>query len=118
MGKWVKRKNCLTRSTDIQRVKRTGISFANPFMVLIAAPNNLSFSRFTIAAGRSVGNAVSRNRAKRRLRSCLDASSNTIDPGWDLIIYGRQQLLAAKYSEIRLAMNEIMQKANLHTLDV
>ena len=114
----MKRKNCLTRSTDIQRVKRTGISFTNPFMILIVAPNNLSFSRFAIAAGRSVGNAVSRNRAKRRLRSCMDALSKMINPGWDLIIYGRQRLLSANYSEIRLAMNDIMQKADLFTPDV
>jgi hypothetical protein len=58
----VKRKQCLTRSTDFLRVKRTGNSFANPFMALIAAPNYLSFSRFAIAAGRSVGNAVLRGK--------------------------------------------------------
>ena len=114
----MKRKNCLTRSTDIQRLKRTGISFTNPFMILIASPNNLSFSRFAIAAGRSVGNAVSRNRAKRRLRSCLEVTSKTINPGWDLIIYGRQRLLSATFNEIRIAMNEIMQKADLFTPDV
>ena len=109
----MKRKNCLTHSTDFQRVKRTGISFADPMMVLIAAPNTLPFSRFAIAAGRTVGNAVTRNRAKRRLRSCLDALSETINPGWDLIIYGRQQMSSANYSEIRLAMKDIMQKAGL-----
>jgi ribonuclease P protein component len=109
----VKRKHCLTRSTDFLRVKRIGVSFANPFMVLIAAPNDLSLSRFAIAAGRSVGNAVSRNRAKRRLRSSFDAILTLIRPGWDLIIYGRQPLLSANYTEIRLAMNEILQKADL-----
>jgi ribonuclease P protein component len=118
MGKWVKRKNCLTRSTDFLRVKRIGISFSNPFMVIIAAPNNSPISRFGIAAGRSVGNAVFRNRAKRRLRSCLDELLKKINPGWDLIIYGRQRLLLADYSEIRLAMSEIMQKADIFKLDV
>ena len=109
----MKRKLCLTRSTDFQRVKRTGNSFANPFMVVIAAPNNLSFSRFAIAAGRSVGNAVLRNRAKRRLRSCLEMIAPKVQPGWDLIIYGRKPLVTAKFSEISQAMNEVLQKANL-----
>jgi ribonuclease P protein component len=109
----VKRKLCLTRSTDFQRVKRTGNSFANPFMVLIAAPNNLSFSRFAIAAGRSVGNAVLRNRAKRRLRSCLETITLKVQPGWDLIIYGRKPLVMEKFSKVRQATNEIFQKANL-----
>jgi ribonuclease P protein component len=86
-------------------------------MRLIAMPNDLLFSRFAIAAGHSVGNAVLRNRAKRRLRSCLDEFSKTINPGWDVIIYGRRRLIEAKYSEIRLAMIEMMQKANLLTPD-
>jgi len=82
-------------------------------MVIIVAPNGLSISRYAIAAGRSIGNAVSRNRVKRRLRSSLDIILTSIRPGWDLIIYGRQPLLSAKYNEIRLAMNEILQKADL-----
>lgn len=82
-------------------------------MVIITAPNDLSISRYAIAAGRSVGNAVSRNRVKRRLRSNLDAIFYLLRPGWDLIIYGRRPLLSAKYIEIRLAMNEILQKADL-----
>jgi ribonuclease P protein component len=109
----VKRKQCLTRSTDFLRVKRTGNSFANPFMALIAAPNYLSFSRFAIAAGRSVGNAVLRNRAKRRMRSCLETISPLVQPGWDLIFYGRKPLVPAKFSEVNQAMNEIIKKANL-----
>ena len=109
----MKRKYCLTRSTDFQRVKRTGNSFANPFMVLIAAPNNSTFSRFAIAAGRSVGNAVLRNRVKRRMRACLEGKYPLIKPGWDLIIYGRQPLAKAKFNEVSQAMDAIMIKANL-----
>ena len=111
----MKRKNSLTRAIDIERVKRTGISFANPLMALIAAPNSLPFSRFAIAAGRSIGNAVKRNRAKRQLCSCLDALFETINPGWDFIVYGRIRISSAKYYEIRLAMNDIMQEAGLFT---
>jgi ribonuclease P protein component len=109
----VKRELYLTRSTDFQRVKRAGNSFASPFMVLITAPNNLSFSRFAFAAGRSVGNAVLRNRAKRRMRSCMEAISPLVQPGWDLIIYGRQPLVTAKFNEVSQAMNAILQKAHL-----
>ena len=109
----VEKKQRLTHLTDFQNVKQHGLSFSNMFMVLLAANNNLDYSRFAVAAGRAVGNAVQRNRVKRRLRSCIDEFSDYIKPGWDLIFYARKPLLTSKFDEINLAMKEILEDAQL-----
>jgi ribonuclease P protein component len=96
----VDRKYRLTRSSDFKRVKLVGKSFAHSLIVVIAAPNALSYSRTAVAAGRSVGNAVRRNRAKR-LRVCIDSLHLSLRSGWDVIIYARKPITFANFSSIQ-----------------
>ena len=67
------------------RVRQLGKSYAHPFVVLIKHPNHEDFSRFGVAAGRSIGNAVQRNRAKRRIREILRLHHPVIQPGLTLV---------------------------------
>jgi ribonuclease P protein component len=82
-------------------------------MVLLVAKNNLNFTRYAIAAGRAVGNAVDRNYVKRRLRACIDEVTGTIKPGWDMIFYARQPTLISKFSDVNLAMRNLLSEADL-----
>src|SRR4030065_72518 len=76
------RQRRLTGSSDFQRVRTSGTSYAHPFVVLVACPNDMPLSRFGVTAGRQLGSAVRRNRAKRRLRAALDALQPHPLPGW------------------------------------
>jgi ribonuclease P protein component len=80
---------------------------------MIVLPNNMDRSRFAIAAGRSIGNAVRRNKAKRILREAVRPSLAMITPGWDVVILARKPLSTAPYSEISTALNLLFSKANL-----
>ena len=101
----MKRAFRLTRSSDYKRVRHTGKSFAHPLLVLIVAPAQDRLGlKIGITAGRSVGNAVERNRAKRRLRALLDGYLSFIQPGWDIIIIARQPIVTASFDSIRQAL--------------
>jgi ribonuclease P protein component len=109
----VKRRFRLTRSTDFKRVRRLGKSYAHPLIVLIALPNELETSRFAVAAGRSVGEAVGRNQAKRRLREALRPFLPAIASGWDVILLGRRPISTASFHEIQQALQALMQRARI-----
>jgi ribonuclease P protein component len=95
----------LTRSLDYKRVRRTGKSYAHPLLVLILTPAQDKLGvKIGITTGRSVGNAVERNRAKRRLRALIDDYLSTIQPGWDIIIVARQPIVKAPFESIRQAL--------------
>jgi len=109
----VKRKFRLTSSTDFQRVRRLGKSYAHPLIVLVALPSESSSLRIGIAAGRSVGNAVQRNQAKRRMRSAIQPWLEKLPPGWDLVLIARQPILAAPYDQLCVALRGLLRRARL-----
>lgn len=109
----MKRRFRLTRATDFERVRRFGKSYAHPFIVLIALPNETDKSRYAVAAGRSIGNAVQRNRAKRILREKLRPMIPSISAGWDVILLARKPFLMATDDEIKNALSSLLSQANL-----
>jgi ribonuclease P protein component len=95
------------------RVRRFGKSYAHPFIVLIILPNETDQSRFAVAAGRSIGNAVQRNRAKRILREKLRPMIPRICAGWDVILLARKPFSKANDEEIKDALARLFSEAKL-----
>ncbi|MGB9640564.1 MAG: ribonuclease P protein component [Anaerolineales bacterium] len=94
----------LKKSSDFQRVRNTGKAYAHPLFVLIYAPHSSMQTKVGIAAGRSIGNAVKRNRAKRRLRACIQPWLKQLKPGFDIILIARKPLLSASYDHLYSAL--------------
>ena len=109
----------LTRSEDFKRVRRDGKSYAHPLVVLIALKSEKSEQprvRVGVAAGKSVGTAVPRNRAKRLLREAmrtlLPSMTGTVSSS-DLILIARPALALASLTEVREALLTLLQRAKL-----
>jgi len=111
----VNRRFRLRKNSDFQRVRREGKAYAHPLVVLIVAPNGLSRVRVGVAAGRSVGNAVQRNRAKRRLREIMRPLLPLLPPGYDLMLIARKPMAAAPFAAIRRAVVGLLKRAGLLT---
>ena len=109
----VQRKFRLTSSNDYLRVRRLGKSYAHPLVVLITHLNELGYTRVAVSAGRRVGNAVKRNRAKRLLREAIRTQMNLIAPGWDIVMVARQPLPEAKFQDVAEAVRLLLLKAHL-----
>jgi ribonuclease P protein component len=109
----VKRRFRLTRSTDFKRVRRIGRSYAHPLVVLLVALNDLNQVRVGVVAGKTVGGAVERNRAKRRLRACIDPCIPHLTAGRDLIFLARKPMDQAGFAEICAAVQLVLKKAGL-----
>ena len=109
----MKREFRLTSSTDFERVRQTGKSFSHPLVVLIAAENQLDRVRVGVTAGKRVGNAVMRNRAKRLMRAGIDHYLQDLVPGWDLVLVARRSLPVAGYWKTSAALAQLLGKAGL-----
>jgi ribonuclease P protein component len=111
-GKWVKRRFRLRSSTDFKRVRQIGKSFAHPLVVLVVEASSESL-KIGITAGRSVGTAVERNRAKRRLREAINPRIPQIRPGVNLILIARQPVLKADWPDLEKAIQTLLVRAHL-----
>ncbi|NLG97486.1 MAG: ribonuclease P protein component [Chloroflexi bacterium] len=109
----MKRRFRLTRSTDFKRVRRIGKSYAHPLVVLIVARNEIDQTRLGVVAGRAVGSAVHRNRAKRRIRACLEPLIACLPVGWDMIFLARKPMDQASFAEICSAVQVLIKRAGL-----
>ena len=109
----MQRKFRLTRSEDFKRVRRSGKSYAHPLVVLIVQTNDQPRVKIGVAAGRTVGTAVHRNRAKRLLREAMRALLPSISSNLDLILIARPGLVTATLEETRQALLTLLERAKI-----
>ncbi|HSG25797.1 MAG TPA: ribonuclease P protein component [Anaerolineales bacterium] len=103
----------LKKSADFQRVRRFGKAIAHPFVVLLYLPTENEDIRFGIAAGKSVGNAVARNRAKRILRAAIQVHLPHIRPGHDCVLIARHSIHQANSSDLDQILAKLLTRADL-----
>ena len=113
----MKRRFRLRNSADFKRVRQLGKSFAHPLIVLIVLTNGLDFSKIGISAGRNVGNAVQRNRAKRRLREAVRPFLPHLSTGKDIVLLARRQVNEASFREVQSAVGNLLRQAHLWVSD-
>ena len=113
VGPGLNRKFRLTSTSEFRRVRRNGKSYAHPLVVLVVSPNQRESSRFGFSAGRAIGGAVRRNRAKRRMREAMRTLKPSIKGGWDMILIARSGQNEAEWSDLRDSIEDLLRRAKL-----
>jgi len=109
----VNRNYRLKQSSEFMRVRRFGKFYAHPLLVLIALNVPGEKSNVGVVAGRSIGKAVARNRAKRMLREAVRPFLSQLIPGYHIILLSRRPILDANLDEIQDALRQLLYKAHL-----
>jgi len=113
----VNRRFRLKKTADIKRVRYFGKSTSHPLVVLVGFRNNLDKSRIAVTAGKSVGKAVQRNRAKRIIRQAVYPYVQLISPGWDLLFIARNPITHSTYHQVENAIKTIMERAGIFQIE-
>ena len=90
-----------------------GKSHSHALLVLISLPNGLDKTRIGVGAGRSIGNAVKRNRAKRILREGARSIANSLNKGNDVVLLARAKLLESQKNDIEAALKQVVKSSGL-----
>ena len=111
----------LRKHADYQRVYREGKRQSLPLMTyffavrrpqeaagVVGAPNGMGThptatqpgSRVGLTAGRVLGNAVERNRIKRRMRQAIRQAQTELTASVDVVLHPRRTVLEAEFSQI------------------
>lgn len=89
----------LDQNGQFRRLYQRGKSVVTPTMVVYATPNRQGFCRLGITAGKKVGGAVERNRAKRRIRELFRLEQPRLK-GYDFCIVARTFTVTAPYHKL------------------
>ncbi len=66
--------------------------------MLFVRPNGLPISRFGWSIKKALGNAVVRNRIRRRLREIVRMHRQEMGAGWDVVIHPRSSVAKADFA--------------------
>ena len=109
----IPRANRLRRSKDFARVRDSGQSWVNRWLVLIALKNDLDQVRVGAVASRRVGSAVTRARTRRLIREAVRPRLEDISGGWDLVFLARASMGSASFHDVDRAVAELLTRASL-----
>ncbi len=103
----------LHRREDYQRLREQGTTIRHSGLSLSMAENGFTHNRYGFITGRQVGNAVHRNRVRRRLREIMRQVHPQLKSGYDLILIARAGSADQPFETLRAGALELLRRADL-----
>jgi ribonuclease P protein component len=88
----------LRSSGDFRRVLRRGTRHHKGFIVVVRLPGRPGPPRLGLLVAKGSGNAVTRNRIKRRLRHAVRETD--LQPGTDYVIIARKEVAEVAFGQL------------------
>lgn len=93
----------LKNSNQFGYVYQNGKSYANRYLVMYVAKNELSNNRIGISVSKKVGNSVVRHRITRLIRESCRLNESMLKIGFDIVIVARAGAKGKNFFEIESA---------------
>ena len=90
----------LTDSPEFERVYKQGTAFRGRLFSVHAFPNEIGTPRLGLSVSKKVGNAVTRNAVRRRLREVFHSTIGRIPGRFDLVVSARPSASEATFEEL------------------
>lgn len=104
------RRSRLLRTADFDRALRSGRRISSDYLALFVSDNGLGRPRVGLAVSRKLGNAVIRNRIKRRLRELVRPLLSRAEGGRDVVIVARTRAVDAEFARLRQELEMLWSK--------
>jgi len=103
----------LKQNHEFRRLYNRGKSAVSPYFVIYCRRTGRPVSRLGITTGVKLGNAVRRNRARRRIRELYRTHEGRLLPGYDVVIVARTRVIYARHAELARSFDQLAKKLGL-----
>ena len=106
------------REKDFKAIFKDGTSFANRKFVVYQLENQQNHFRVGLSVSKKLGNAVTRNQIKRRIRHILQSVKGSLVEHVDFVVIARKGVENLEYAEMEknllhvLKLSKIYQEGN------
>ena len=106
------------REKDFKAIFKNGTSFANRKFVVYQLENQQNHFRVGLSVSKKLGNAVTRNQIKRRIRHILQSVKGSLVEHVDFVVIARKGVETLEYAEMEknllhvLKLSKIYQEGN------
>jgi len=107
------KENRINKKKDYNNIYKKGKKILGRYMVLFIIKGEGSKNRYGFVTSKKIGNAVSRNRAKRRIRMVVKGNMKYVQDRFDVIIVARKSINEVSYSDLNRDYLSAMRKAGI-----
>ncbi|SMC57319.1 ribonuclease P protein component [Papillibacter cinnamivorans] len=103
----------LKKNYEFKRLYSRGKQAVSPCMAVYCRPNRTEVDRIGITVGGKIGNAVKRNRVRRRLKEIYRLNEHLLRTGFDIVVVARVRAEYAPYRELEESFLSLCGKLKL-----
>lgn len=103
----------LKSGKEFNSVFQQGKSYINRHFVLYVLPVENKCKKIAFCAGKKLGNAVRRNRIRRRSKNAFQQIKGRIKKGVSLVVIARLPVYYADFSVLVRSLNDLLEKAGI-----
>ena len=108
----MKKNNIVRKKYEFDDVIKKGQVCKNDFFIIYYKSNEVNNYRFGISVGKKLGNAVFRNKYKRKIRSIIDNNKKSYQNNMDYIIIMRKGSIGMSFSSLENSFLELINNIN------
>ncbi len=103
----------LKRHNDFTRLYRSGKSVKSKNAVILVHSNRVGKTRVGFSVTKKIGNAVKRNRCRRRLKEAVYAYNDRLKQGYDIVFVARHRDNESPFDELTKEVGFLLSKSDV-----
>ena len=104
----MKKKFIVKHNQDFEKIMKDGKCKKNRSFIIFSLENDYPYDKYGISVSKKLGNAVFRNKYKRKIRSIIDNYKKNYINGKDYIIILRRGALDRTYQELEKDFTDLI----------